>query len=374
MYTLGNIYVRIPGTSFRLLRHKLAINDSQLALNNTTAAIVHKKRLCPMATMKAIRVHMFGDSRQLKYESDVPQPKPDVDQVLVRAKAIGVNPLEAYVRTGGFGPQPFPYIPGMDFAGIVEQIGTNVKGVRKGDRVYGSSTDTSNNAYAEYVAVKANYVHPLPDVLTFSQGAAIAVPYFTAYRALFHRANAKPGETLFVHGASGGVGVAAVQLAHGAGLRVIGTAGTAAGAELVKKVGADLVFIHHEEGYIDKVKDALGEGGADIVMENVANKNLKKALDVVGKGGRIAVVGGVGEVAINTLDLLLKEVTVYGVLFFRMSAEDLFQARSTVQAGIKAGWLRPQIWRELPLEKAAEAQDLLSSGSGAQGKIVLKLK
>lgn len=327
-----------------------------------------------MATMKAIRVHMFGDSSQLKCETDVPRPQPDEDQVLVRTKAIGVNPLEAFVRTGGFGPQPFPYIPGMDFAGTVEQVGNNVKSVRKGDRVYGSTMDTTNNAYAEYVAVKENYVHPLPDVLTYSQGAAIPIPYFTAYRALFHQANAKSGETLFVHGASGGVGVASVQLARGAGLRVVGTAGTAAGAELVKKVGANLAFIHREDGYIEKVKDALGEGGADIVLENVANKNLNKALSVVRKGGRIAVVGGVGEVTINSLDLLLKEVTIHGVLFFRMSGEDLIQARSVVHAGIDAGWLRPHIWRELPLEKAAEAQDLLSSGIGAQGKVVLKLK
>ena len=245
--------------------------------------------------MKAIRVHKFGDAKEMKYETSVAVPQPQEDQVLVRVKAIGVNPLEAIVRSGGFGPQPFPYIPGMDFSGTVERVGSKVKEVRKGDRVYGSTTDTVNNAYAEFVAVKEIFVHPLPEVLSYSQGAAIPVPYFTAYRALFHLCCAKSGEKLFVHGASGGVGVAAVQLARGAGLRVIGTAGTCAGAEMVKKIGAEQVFNHHEEGYIDKVKAALGEGGADIVLENVANKNLKTSIDVVGAGGRIAAVGGVGK-------------------------------------------------------------------------------
>lgn len=324
--------------------------------------------------MKAIRVHNFGGSEQLKYENDVPRPRPEDNQVLVRVKAVGVNPLDSYVRTGGFGPQPFPYIPGMDFAGVVEQVGANVSAVRRGDRVYGSTTNVMNNAYAEYVAVKENFVHPLPDELSYSQGAAIPVPYFTAYRALVHLAAAQPGETVLVHGASGGVGVAAVQLARWLGLQVVGTAGTPAGIELVKNAGAQHVFNHREEGYIEKMKEAIGVGGADIVVENVAHKNLKKDLDVVGTGGRIVLIGGIGDIAINPLELLLREVTIFGVIFFRMSEQQLFQSRCAIEAGIKAGWIRPQIWQELPLEKASEAQDLLASGSGARGKVILKLE
>ena len=326
-----------------------------------------------MATMKAIRVHNFGDSKELKYEINVPRPKPDDNQVLVQVKAVGVNPIDPYVRTGGFGPQPFPYIPGMDFAGIVKAVGSKVTAVKPGDRVYGSTTDGMNNAYAEYIAVKESFVHPLPESLNYSQGAAIPVPYFTAYRALFHLAKAQPGETLLVHGASGGVGLAAVQLAHGMGLRVIGTAGTTAGAELVKNAGAEQVFNHREEGYLNKIKEALGEGGANIVLENVANKNLRKDLEVVGAGGRIALIGGLGEVAIDPLDLLMREIVIIGVIFFRMSGEQLLETRNAIQTGIEAGWICPKIWQELPLEKASEAHDLLASGSGARGKIILKL-
>ena len=325
-----------------------------------------------MATMKAIRVYKFGDSKEMKFELNVSRPRlTDNNQVLVKINAIGVNPVDAYVRIGGFGPLPFPYIPGMDFAGTVEQLGDKVTGVKKGDRVYGSTTHSTNGAYAEYVAVKESFVHPLPETLSYSQGAAIAVPYFTAYRALFHRAQAIPGETVFIHGASGGVGVASVQLAHSAGLRVIGTAGTMSGAELVKQAGAERVFNHREEGYIDKVKSALGEGGADIVLENVANKNLQTAVNLAGNGGRVVVVGGVGETPINPLALLLKEVTIFGLTLFKVTSKQVYETRSAIQAGIEAGWLRPHIWCEMPLEKAAEAHDLLASGSGARGKVVL---
>ena len=323
--------------------------------------------------MKAIRVHQFGDSKQLKLENNVPIPQVGDNQVLVSVKAMGVNPLDVYVRTGGLGPQPFPYIPGMDFAGIVKKVGSKVSSVKEGDRVYGSTTEGMNNAYAEYVAVKENFVHPLPEVLTFSQGAAIPLPYFTAYRALFHLAKAKPGETVLVHGASGGVGLAAVQFAKSRGLRVIGTAGTHAGETLVKNAGACHVFNHREDGYINKVKEAIGKGGADIVIENVANINLNKDIDLVGEDGRIALIGGLGDIVINPLNLFLREIIIFGVSFLRMTEQQIFQTRNAIQAGIEAGWISPQIWKELPLKKASEAHDLLSSGSGAQGKLILKL-
>ena len=173
--------------------------------------------------MKAIRVHQFGDPEVMHLE-ELPDPRPGPGQVVVRVKAVGVNPVDTYIRTGTYTQPPLPYTPGLDAAGIVESAGEGVKQVRPGDRVYlaGSLSGT----YAERALCETSHVQPLPQAVSFSQGAGVSVPYATAYRALFHRAKAVPGEVVLIHGASGGVGLAALQIARAAGLTVIGTTGT----------------------------------------------------------------------------------------------------------------------------------------------------
>ena len=327
-----------------------------------------------MATMNAIQVHKFGGPEVLEYSTSVPRPRPGPDDVLVRVKAVGVNPVDVLIRSGLFGPQQFPYIPGADFAGVIEEIGANVTSQLKvGDRVYGSDLTSPNgmSAYAQFIAIKHNLVHPLHDSLTFSQGASIPIPYFTAYRALYHIVEAKPGETVFIHGASGGVGIAAVQVASGLGLTVIGTASTPEGQELAKKAGAHYIFNHYEEGYLEKVKEAAGERGIDLILESIADKNLKKDITLVREKGRIAVIGGVTEIAINPLNVFTRETVLKGVMIYNITDEELFETRQAIYAGAKAGWLRPYIWKEFPLKEAAEAHTLLKSGSGARGKIIL---
>ena len=326
-----------------------------------------------MATMNAIQVHKFGGPEVLEYSTNVPRPKPGPDDVLVRMKAIGVNPVDVLIRTGSFGPQQFPYIPGADFAGIVEEVGSNVTDLKVGQRVYGSDLTAPDRmkAYAQFIAIKHNHVHPLHDNLSFSQGASIPIPYFTAYRALYHLAEAKPGETVFIHGASGGVGIAAVQIASGLGLTVIGTASTPEGQELARKSGAHYIFNHYEEGYLEKVKKAAGERGIDLIIESIADKNLKKDISLVRNKGRIIVVGGVTDIAINPLDVFAHEVVMKGVMIYNITNEELFETREALYAGAKARWLNPYIWKEFPLEKAADAHVLLKSGSGARGKIIL---
>ena len=326
-----------------------------------------------MATMNAIQVHKFGGPEVLEYSTNVPRPKPGPDDVLVRIKAVGVNPVDVLIRTGSFGPQQFPYIPGADFAGIIEEVGSNVTDVKVGQRVYGSDLTAPDGmkAYAQFIAIKHNLVHPLHDNLTFSQGASIPIPYFTQYRALYHLAQAKPGETVFIHGASGGVGIAAVQIASGLGLTVIGTASTPEGQELARKAGAHFIFNHYEEGYLEKVKEAAGERGIDVILESIADKNLKKDIGLVRNKGRIIVVGGVTDIAINPLDVFVHEIVMKGVLIYQITNEELFETRQALYVGAKAGWLNPYIWKEFPLEKAADAHILLKSGSGARGKIIL---
>jgi NADPH2:quinone reductase len=181
-------------------------------------------------TVKAIRVHEFGGPEVLRLE-EVPDPRPGPGQVVVRIRAAGVNPVETYVRNGMNPAQPRPYTPGADAAGTVEAVGEGVTRVEVGDRVYtaGTAKGTTYGSYAELTLCDEDQVHPLPENVSFEQGAAVNIPYATAYRALFQRAKAVSNETVLVHGASGGVGTAAVQLAAAHGLRVIGTAGTERG-------------------------------------------------------------------------------------------------------------------------------------------------
>jgi NADPH2:quinone reductase len=190
--------------------------------------------------MKAIRVHEFGGPEVLKLE-EAATPKPSAGEVLVRIHAAGVNPYDTYMRAGTYAIKPsLPYTPGSDGAGTVEAIGDGVKKVKRGDRVYTARTLTG--AYAEYALALEEQVHPLPANIDFEQGAGIWVAYGTAYHALYHSAKAHASETALVHGASGGVGVAALQIARAKGMHVLGTAGTPRGLELAKREGAHQVF------------------------------------------------------------------------------------------------------------------------------------
>ena len=204
--------------------------------------------------MKAIRVREFGAPEVMKLE-EIPAPKPEAGQILVRVKAAGVNPADTYMRSGAYAIKPpLPYTPGMDAAGTIEAVGAGVTKFKPGDRVY--TAHSVSGTYAEFVLALASQVHPLPEGISFVQGAGVYVPYGTAYHALHHFAKARAGETLLVHGASGGVGIAAVQLARAMGLVVFGTAGTDRGLDLAKREGAHQVFDHTRPGYQEAILQA----------------------------------------------------------------------------------------------------------------------
>src|ERR1700722_15006173 len=170
--------------------------------------------------MKAIQVFEFGGPEVLKLQ-EIPTPKPAAGQVLVKIPAAGVNPYDTYMRNGTYAIKPpLPYTPGSDAAGVVAALGSGVTSVKAGDRVYTAKTVTG--AYAEFTVTAEDQVQQLPPNITFDQGAAIWVPYGTAHFALHHQASARCGETVLVHGASGGVGTAAIQLARAWGLTVFG--------------------------------------------------------------------------------------------------------------------------------------------------------
>ncbi|PYM94335.1 MAG: NADPH:quinone reductase [Candidatus Rokuibacteriota bacterium] len=318
--------------------------------------------------MKAIRVSEYGGPSVLKLE-EVSALKHGSTQVLVRNHAVGVNPVDTYLRsnTDNRGPK-LPYTPGSDSAGVVEAVGESVKGVKAGDRVYVGGT--VSGAYAEQTLCEQTQVHPLPGNASFAQGAAVNVPYATAFHALFHRAHGEAGESVLVHGASGGVGIAAVQLARARGLTVIGTAGTDKGRRTVAEQGAHHVLDHNAPGYLDEVVKLTSGQGVDVILEMLANVNLQKDFGALAMRGRIAVIGNRGSVEINPRLAMNKNAAILGVALFHASPAQLIGIHGALVEGLRNGSLRPVIHQELPLAQASKAHEAVMQ-NGHVGKIVL---
>jgi len=318
--------------------------------------------------VKAIRVKEFGGPEVLRFE-EVPTPRTGPGQVLMRMHAIGINPVETYIRAGTYARLPeLPYTPGNDGAGVVEQVGTDVSEFKTGDRIYAGGS--ISGTYAEFALCKADQVHPLPPNVSFAQGAAIGTPYATAYRGLLQRANAKPGETVLVHGASGGVGTAAVQLARAHGLRVFGTAGSDEGIKLARQQGAQEVFDHRASDHFEQIRKATGGHGVDVIVELLANVNLGKDLTILAKGGRVVIIGSRGPVEINPRDTMQRDTDVRGMILPNTPPAELASIHAALVAGLENGTLRPVIAKEFALADAAQAHRAVIE-AGALGKIVL---
>ncbi len=318
--------------------------------------------------MKAIRVQQFGGPEVLKIET-IPDLQPGPGQVLVKIHAAGVNPFETYQRTGTYAINPqLPYTPGADAAGRVIGIGSGVQRTRAGDRVYVAGNVTGS--YAEQVLALDAQVHPLPKNVSFQQGAAIGVPYGTAYRALFQKANGLPNETILVHGASGGVGLAAVQLARAHGMIVIGTAGSEKGRELVRDNGAHHVLDHTKGSVAEEVKKITDGRGANVILEMLANKNLAQDLSMLAIRGRIVVIGNRGTIEINPRDAMARDAIILGMTLWNTPEDDMTRIHAALVASLENSVARPVIGKELSLAEAARAhEEILQPGS--YGKIVL---
>jgi len=321
--------------------------------------------------MKAIRVHKFGGPEVLQLD-DVPDPKPGPGQVVVRIRAAGVNPVDTYIRSGNYAMLPtLPYVPGNDCAGVIETVGQGVTRFKRGDRVYVVRTTTPMaGGYAELALCEASTVHPLPANVSFSQGAGVSVPYGTAYRGLHHKAHARSGETLLVHGASGGVGIAAVQLGVAHGMTVVGTAGTERGRKLVQEHGAHHVLDHSTSDYLTKLMEVTGTRGADVILEMLANVNLQKDIDVVARFGRIVVIGNRGTIEINPRGTMGKDAAIFGLALWNAAPEEMASIHAAIGAGLANSTLRPVVGQELPLKEAVRAHEAVLK-PGAYGKIVL---
>ncbi|KAK2149020.1 hypothetical protein LSH36_471g03013 [Paralvinella palmiformis] len=268
--------------------------------------------------MKAVRIHRFGGPEVLTVERDVPIPQP--------------------------------------------------KDTEQGDKVY--SIFSLSGTYAKYYVSEEKYVFHLHDSVDYHQGAAIGIPYYTAYRALAIRCKAKAGQSVLVHGASGAVGLASCQIGQALGLKVIGTAGTDQGLDLIKKNGAQSAFNHKEGGYIDKIKEATG--GVDIILEMLADVNLAMDCQLCKYHGKIAVIGSRASLDFAPRLLMASEVEVYGVALQSSSEKEMREMESYLYRCQELGLLKPVVGKVYPLEDASEAhRNVIDHSGGSHGKIIL---
>lgn len=317
--------------------------------------------------MKAIVVEKFGGPEVLRLR-DVPEPKAGPGQVLVALKAIGVNPVDTYIRAGTYTRKAeLPWTPGTDAAGFVEAAGAGAP-FKPGERVY--VYGAVGGVYAEKAVVEDSRAFPLADRLSFEQGAAIGVPYATAHRALFQSGGARRGETVLIHGASGGVGVATVQLALAAGLIVIGTAGGAEGAAFLESLGVTYALDHRKPGYLDEILRLTDAKGPDLIVEMLANVNLADDLRLAAQRGRIVIVGSRGPVPIDPRLTITKDLTVRGMSLWNMTEAEREHVHADLGKGLADGTLKPLIGAKFPLAEAFKAHAAILA-PGARGKIVL---
>jgi NADPH:quinone reductase len=319
--------------------------------------------------MKAVQVHEFGTTDVLKI-IELPDPVPAAGEALIRVHAAGVSPLDTYVREQSHGaPTPaLPYIPGFEAAGEIAAIGEGVTKFKVGDRVY---VNTFLGAYSELIVHDATSVYPLPDAVSFTQGAAVVNSYPTAYYALFNLAHAKADDRVFVHGASGAVGTAAVQLARAAGMTVVGTAGSDRGLELVQQEGAHYALNHREPNYLQQALELTGGKGYDVILEMNASKKLAEDVGLVGTFGRIIVIGGTdASVTFDPTPILWKGASIIGLYIGLTTPQESAQIHSALYTQLQNNNLCPIVGQEFALADVAKAHEAVHQASSA-GKIVL---
>ncbi|MFN2355037.1 MAG: NADPH:quinone reductase [Desulfopila sp.] len=273
--------------------------------------------------MKAIQVQTFGGPEELQIcELDI--PKPGNEEVLVQVEAVGVNPVDAYIRAGNYPvlPQP-PFIPGKDVGGRVVEVGTAVKKWKEGDRVYSAGTRTGG--YAEFSVCHQSQIFSLPQNVDCKMGAA--------------------------------------------GLEVHGTAGTEEGLVKIRRVGAHKAYNHSAANYLDEMTFS-DDAGYDIILEMLANVNLVNDLALLGRGGRVVIIGSRGEITIDPRATMAKETEILGMSLFNSTEEEMKEAQVGLYQQMNMSRLTPQIALELPLEEAPEAHRRILEG-GNCGKILL---
>jgi NADPH2:quinone reductase len=322
--------------------------------------------------MKAVRIHEYGGPDVLVYE-DVTTPSPGPGQALVRLRAAAVNPVDAAARSDAFPtPKRPPKILGSDGAGVVEAVGADVHDLAPGDEVFFTGLGVgSEGTYAEYALIAPVQAVRKPASASFEEAAALGLAFSTASYGLVRRAGLQAGETVLVQGAAGGVGSAAVQLAHARGARVLAVVGSDDDARRVRELGADETVDRHKADVVAEVRRLTGDKGVDVVLELVVSANLAADLDMIVRGGRIACIGAgpAPTVEIPTG----KAIGIDAALLFGSSSNagraGVAETLTEVARLVETGQLRPVVGRVLPLSRAREAHELLARRHF--GKIVL---
>jgi NADPH:quinone reductase-like Zn-dependent oxidoreductase len=339
----------------------VALAAFALSLASTTSTKAGQQDSAPSASMKAIRIHSNGGREVLKYE-DAPMPQPADDELLVRVIAAGVNPVDYKIRNGGFRrvTEGQPLILGFDVAGVVHAVGPKVTKFKAGDAVFAYTALSRGGGYAEYAIAKESEAALKPRSLTFVEAAAVPLAALTAWQALLDTGRSggglKEGQTVLIHGGSGGVGAFAVQIAKAKGAEVIATA-SAANQDFLREMGADVAIDYTTQKFEDIAKDV------DVVLDTVGGETQKRSFNIVKNGGTIVSIVGMPD------QTLAKErgVTATGILV-KPDAAELAQ----IAALIDAGQIKVTVSQVVPLADAAKAHEQIETGH-TRGKIVLKV-
>jgi NADPH:quinone reductase-like Zn-dependent oxidoreductase len=305
--------------------------------------------------MQAIRVHQYGESDVLNLET-IAQPEPQPNEVLIRVQATGVNPIDWKIRSGSIKesfPMPMPYTPGMDIAGTVEAIGSEVKAFQVGQAVYGELTV---GAYAEFATASPDTIALKPQTLDFVQAASVPMVAMTAYQALFNHGDLQPGQTVLIHAASGGVGMFAVQFAKWKGAHAIGTA-SAANADFVRSLGADRVIDYKSTPFEQEVQNV------DVVLDTLGGDTQARSYGVLKPGGVLISVAAPPDA---------QKAQERGVRAERIGMKPSSSLLEEIANLIDSGQIKTVIAQTFPLSEARQAQDLSQNGH-VRGKVVLQI-
>lgn len=318
--------------------------------------------------MKVVEINEFGGPEVLE-TATMEEPIPNVNEVKIKIHVTGLNPNESYKingpKDGGKGPD-FPYVPGYDAAGVVEELGPEVSELKVGDRVFlaGLTAKKNTGTYAEKVVADADRVYRLPDNYSMMDGAALGIPAFTAYASLFQRAKIRAGEYVLIHGASGAVGSLAIQMAKAIGAIVIGTSSTKKGREQILKLGADYALNHLTNENKDELIEYTEENGPDVIIEMLADENLEIDSQVIAEYGRIVVVGSRASIEITPRNLMGNEAYITAVNVSHMTKEARDEAYHGIFSFLENKILKPLIGKQFTLDGPVEAHKELMEGSG----------